>query len=293
MTEAQAGNAMRRQSRFNASASPFSLRGFACRPRQCRRGSRLRATAFRINLRQQPAAASRRAIEFARRCRRPAQPVLRSSSDLVRIDVEVTDRSGKPVKGLKADQFTITDDGQAQKISIFSYEDIEAVETASDTDTKPIVVAVDSPSDAAAQTAGEQARDRRMLVLFFDLTSLGTDDLIRAHDAAAKFVKQQMTKADLVSVVVFSSNLRVLSDFTNDHDKLNKAIAQLAARRVVPACQSALRRRAERRIRRAAGYRRRFHRRRNRIQRLQHGPEARSRRKPRQRARRDSRQESR
>ncbi|MGA2718854.1 MAG: VWA domain-containing protein, partial [Candidatus Acidiferrales bacterium] len=156
-----------------------------------------------------------------------SQPMLRSSSDLVRIDVEVTDRSGKPVKGLRSDQFTITDDGQGQKVSIFSYEDIEAVETASDTDTKPIVIAVDSPSDAAAQTAGEQARDRRMLVLFFDLTSLGNDDLMRAHDAAAKFVKQQMTKADLVSVVIFSSSLRVLSDFTNDHDKLNKAIAQL------------------------------------------------------------------
>ena len=156
-----------------------------------------------------------------------SQPLLRSSSDLVRIDVEVTDGSGKPVKGLKADQFTITDDGQGQKVSIFSYEDIEGVETASETDAKPIVIAVDSPSDAAAQTAGEQARDRRMLVLFFDLTSLGPDDLIRAHDAAAKFVKQQMTKADLVSVVVLSSNLRVLSDFTNDHEKLNKAIAQL------------------------------------------------------------------
>ncbi|MGD0962419.1 MAG: VWA domain-containing protein [Candidatus Acidiferrales bacterium] len=156
-----------------------------------------------------------------------SQPVLRSSSDLVRIDVEVTDRSGKPVKNLKADQFAITDDGQGQRISIFSYEDIEAVETASETDTKPIVIAVDSPSDAAAQNAGEQARDRRMLVLFFDLTSLGPDDLIRAHDAAVKFVKQQMTKADLVSVVVFSSNLHVLSDFTNDHDKLNKAIAHL------------------------------------------------------------------
>jgi len=156
-----------------------------------------------------------------------SQPVLRSSSDLVRIDVEVEDRSGKPVKGLKAGQFTITDDGQGQKVSVFSYEDIEAVETASDAETKPVVIAVDSLSDSAAQTAGEQARDRRMLVLFFDLTSLGPDDLIRAHDAAAKFVKQQMTKADLVSVVIFSSNLRVLSDFTNDHDKLNKAIAQL------------------------------------------------------------------
>jgi VWFA-related protein len=156
-----------------------------------------------------------------------SQPLLRSSSDLVRIDVEVTDRSGKPVKGLRADQFSISDDGQGQRVSIFAYEDIEAVETASEAETKPIVIAVDSPSDAAAQNAGEQARDRRMLVLFFDLTSLAQDDLIRAHDAAAKFVKQQMTKADLVAVLSFSSSLRVLSDFTNDRDRLNKAIAQV------------------------------------------------------------------
>ena len=156
-----------------------------------------------------------------------AQPVLRSSSDLVRIDVEVTGRDGKPLKGLKPEQFTVTDDGQDQRVSIFSYEDIEAIETAPNADTAPIVLAVDTPNDAVAQQEGEQARNRRLLVLFFDLTSLANDDLIRAHDAAVKFVKQQMTKADLVSVVSFSSNLRVLSDFTNDHDKLNKAIAQL------------------------------------------------------------------
>src|SRR5215472_10415815 len=156
-----------------------------------------------------------------------AQPVLRSSSDLVRIDVEVTDRYGKPVKGLRADQFTVTDDGQPQKASIFSYEDIEAVETAPDSDAKPIVLAVDTPNDVVAQDEGEQARNRRLLVLFFDLTSLGNDDLIRAHDAAAKFVRQQMTRADLVSVVSLNTNLRVLCDFTNDRDRLNTAIARL------------------------------------------------------------------
>jgi VWFA-related protein len=154
-------------------------------------------------------------------------PVLRSSSSLVRIDVEVTDRSGKPVKGLRPDQFTVTDDGHSQQVSIFSYEDIESVETADEESAKPIVVAVDSPSAAAAQASGEEVRDRRLLVLFFDMTSMVTDDLIRAHDAAAKFVKQQMTGADLVAVVTFSSNLRVLTDFTNDRSRLNDAIAQV------------------------------------------------------------------
>jgi VWFA-related protein len=40
-------------------------------------------------------------------------------------------------------------------------------------------------------------------------------------------VKQQMTKADVVAVVVFSTRLSVLANFTNDRNVLNKAIAQL------------------------------------------------------------------
>jgi VWFA-related protein len=153
--------------------------------------------------------------------------VIRTSSDLVRIDVEVTDGSGKPVRGLRADQFSITDDGQPQKVSIFSYEDIEAVETAGEENTAPIVVPVDSPTPAAAQAAGDQVRDRRMLVLLFDMTSMATADLTRAHDAADQFVKQQMSKADLVAVVTFGSNLKVLANFTNDRPTLERAIARL------------------------------------------------------------------
>src|SRR5580700_10170493 len=156
-------------------------------------------------------------------------PVLRATSDLVRIDVEVTGKSGKAIKGLRADQFVVTDDGKPQAISTFSYEDIERVETAEAEDAKPIVVPVDNegPDTPSAAAASEQLRDRRLLVLFFDLTSMQPDDLIRAHDAAAKFVKQQMTKADVVAVVAFSTRLTVLANFTNDHAILDGAIAQL------------------------------------------------------------------
>src|SRR5580700_7730500 len=156
-------------------------------------------------------------------------PVLRATSDLVRIDVEVTDKSGRAIKGLPADEFVVTDDGKPQAISTFSYEDIEHVDTAPTEDAKPIVVPVDKegPNTPSPAAASEQLRDRRLLVLFFDLTSMQPDDLIRAHDAAAKFVKQQMTKADVVAVVAFSTRLIVLANFTNDHAILDKAIAQL------------------------------------------------------------------
>jgi VWFA-related protein len=155
--------------------------------------------------------------------------VLRSSSDLVRIDVEVTDKSGKPIKGLTANQFMITDEGKPRAITSFSYADIEAIETAAAGDTKPIVVSVDNdgPNSPSADAISDALRDRRLIVLFFDLTSMQTDDLIRAHDAADKFVKQQMTRADVVAIVVFSTRLNVLANFTNDRTVLNKAIAQL------------------------------------------------------------------
>src|SRR5271163_2478902 len=155
--------------------------------------------------------------------------VLRSSSDLVRIDVEVNDKSGKPIKNLSANQFTVTDEGKPQAITSFSYADIEAIETATADDAKPIVVAVDNdgPNSPSADAISDALLDRRLIVLFFDLTSMQTDDLIRAHDAADKFVKQQMTKADVVAVVVFSTRINVLANFTNDRTVLNKAIALL------------------------------------------------------------------
>src|SRR6202522_3108887 len=161
---------------------------------------------------------------------KPAQaPALRVSSALVRIDVEVTDKSGKPIRGLRAEQFTVTDDGKPQAISSFSYADIESIETAGTKDAKPIVVPVDNdgPNTPSAAAASDQLRDRRLLVLFFDLTSMQADDLIRAHDAGEKFVKQQMTKADVVAVVAFSTKLSVLANFTNDHAVLEKAISRL------------------------------------------------------------------
>src|SRR5580698_10542639 len=102
--------------------------------------------------------------------------VLRSSSDLVRIDVEVTDKSGKPIKNLSANQFTVTDEGKPQAITSFSYADIEAIETATATDDKPIVVSVDNegPNAPSADAISDALRDRRLTVLFFDLTSMQT-----------------------------------------------------------------------------------------------------------------------
>jgi len=154
--------------------------------------------------------------------------VLQSTSEVVRIDIQVTDKSGKAVKGLKPEQFTITDDGKAQKITTFSFEDIEAIQTAANSeDSQPVIVAVDTPRGANPDAVSTETRDRRMLVLYFDLSSMETDDMLRARDAATKFINTQMQKADLVSVVAYGTQLSIWSDFTNNHATLLKAINRL------------------------------------------------------------------
>src|SRR5262245_15545761 len=161
---------------------------------------------------------------------RPGQPAIpgtiRSTLDLVQVDVVVTGRDGKPVKDLKQEQFSVMEDGREQKISSFDYFDVEKVETAARGDAvAPVVI----PLGGAVQpeVVREQVRDHRLMVMFFDLTSLQPPDLERATSAAHKFVREQMTPADLVGVVVFGNQLEVVTDFTSDRDLLDRAVDAL------------------------------------------------------------------
>ena len=150
---------------------------------------------------------------------------IRTAVELVQVDVEVTDRDGKPVKGLRQNQFSVSEDGKDQKISTFDFYDVEKIEKAEATDTAPVTVPIGGV--AAPETLRAQVRDRRMIVLFFDLTSLQNQDLVRSTNAAKEFLKTQMTAADLVSVVAFGNQLRVVADFTNDRDLLGRAVDAL------------------------------------------------------------------
>ena len=70
-------------------------------------------------------------------------------------------------------------------------------------------------------------KDRRLMVMFFDMTSMPQSDQVRAQAAAEKFLKTQMTKSDLVAIMTFSSDIKVVEDFTDDRDQLLKDIKNL------------------------------------------------------------------
>ncbi len=70
-------------------------------------------------------------------------------------------------------------------------------------------------------------RDHRIVVLFFDLTSMQPEEIERAVQAAQKFVDKQMTPSDMVAVISLASSLQVNQDLTSDHDLLDKALARM------------------------------------------------------------------
>ena len=58
----------------------------------------------------------------------PKPPVFRSSRVLVSVDVVVRDSQGNIVKGLKADDFEVREDGRPQDVQTFSFQEIAEVE---------------------------------------------------------------------------------------------------------------------------------------------------------------------
>ena len=152
--------------------------------------------------------------------------VLHVESDLVLVNVTVRDKNGNFVQGLKPENFTILEDNKPQKILSFDVENVDAVPALDVTQAKPLpepAPAQPAPPTSAANSAA-QYKDRRLIVLFFDLSAMEPDEIDRAVTSAEHYVDTQMAPADLVSIVSLGSSLLVNQDFTTDHALLKKQL---------------------------------------------------------------------
>ena len=151
--------------------------------------------------------------------------------NLVTEEVTVVDKSGKSIENLKPEDFIVTEDGVAQKVSFLQYQNIPD-DAGPGLQTRPDTPSVVAPMDKlttteiAPEAPGEVAhRDRRLLVAYFDMTSMPQSDQLRALSAAEKFIRTNMSQADLMSIMEYDgASVRVLSDFTDDRDKLQSII---------------------------------------------------------------------
>jgi VWFA-related protein len=153
---------------------------------------------------------------------RQGQFTLHVQRNEVLVDVRVYDKHGTPVTNLKQSDFQVFEDGVRQKLNSFELENVDKLLQAEGTSGPPPVIDLSHVKSVSQVKSAIQ--NHRMIVLFLDLTSMQVDDLMRAVKAADHFVSTQMTRADLVALVTYTSDLRVIQDFTNDPAVLEKAL---------------------------------------------------------------------
>jgi len=145
---------------------------------------------------------------------------IRVNTDLVLVNVVARDKKGNLVRDLKKQDFTVFEDNKPQSISTFDFENVDELQTAGVADATVSGSAGPGALLRSKDQPGLEARDRRLMLLFFDFSDMQPEEIDRAADAAKKFVQSKMQPADLIAVVTLATNLHLDLDFTDDRTKL-------------------------------------------------------------------------
>jgi VWFA-related protein len=163
------------------------------------------------------------AVAFAQQTSAPPPPAIRATTELVLVNVVARDKKGNLVRDLKREDFTVLEDGQKQRVSSFDFENIDELALAGQ--SAPTATGSDAVAPGAAVPSTKEqpaldARDRRLILLFFDFSAMDPEQIDRAVDAAKKYVNARMQTADLIAIASLSTNMRLDLDFTSDKAKI-------------------------------------------------------------------------
>jgi len=124
--------------------------------------------------------------------------IIRVDTELAAFEVTVTDKTGKPVRGLKAEDFRVIEDGEERKIDFF-----EPLKKQNATRPLSIVFALDVSGSMTAQ------------------------ELERLRAALQIFVQNLADYQSYFAVMTFGMEVKTLQSFTNRPEKLEKTFDKL------------------------------------------------------------------
>ena len=149
---------------------------------------------------------------------------LKVTSNLVVVRVVVRDAKGKPVKGLRKEDFKLFDSGKEQPIVQFE------VESGVEPPPPPPVAVARRPEQAGATLS--PTLPGRFLALYFDDQYTSDNDMVQVRRAADDYLAANLQPADRVAI--FTSGA-MLSDFTSDPKQIHEALSRLRASGRAPA----------------------------------------------------------
>ncbi len=152
---------------------------------------------------------------------------LKVNSDIVLTNVIVRDKkTGALIEDLKASDFTIYENGKQQKIASFDYQNVNDAALLADRGTVSGKTSVADLLNNDFAANPKDLHDHRLMVFFFDLSSMQPEDVDRAVDSAVDFVNKKMQPADLVALVSLDTGLTMDQDFTADKTALLRGLSK-------------------------------------------------------------------
>ena len=138
------------------------------------------------------------------------------SVSVVNLEVFVTDKKGKPILGLKKEDFEVLEDGRPVAVTNFYAENR---------------LSADSPAGApaaATQAAAQRREDQRLrLVVFVDDVNMETQGRNRILSSLAGFLRSELVPGDEVMLIRYDQKLDIRRSFTSDLHQIEADIAAL------------------------------------------------------------------
>lgn len=141
--------------------------------------------------------------------------------NLVAVPVVVRDRQGKAVGTLTKEDFQLFDRGKPQFIARFSLEKAGARMI------KPIEIEAADPSLKGLETKAVEVADGFTAIVFDDV-HIKFPELIRARDAAGKYIDESQKKSERFAIYTTSGQTQL--DFTDNKEELHATLMKLMPR---------------------------------------------------------------
>jgi VWFA-related protein len=145
------------------------------------------------------------------------QDVIKVTSNLVSVDVLVKDKKGKAVTDLKAEDFTVSENGVPQHIEFF-----DSTLTSENGAGRPATAIVSTQPKPVNPTG----LPRNIIALVLDGQSTELANLKHVREGIEKYIRERISDNDSVALFSISGGLQLLQSFTRDKAKLLAAVDQ-------------------------------------------------------------------
>ncbi len=145
-------------------------------------------------------------------------PTLRTTTNLVVVDVVVTNGKGEPLTDLKPEDFTVSENGKPQQVKSFNLHQSSAPDGAGSTKAQPL-----SPGIVSNVPQYKPTSVWNVILL----------DYLNSQVLSQADMRQQLLKVldkipdEPVAVYLLTDKLHLLHDFSSDHADLKGVIAEL------------------------------------------------------------------